>query len=103
MRSYCAIPDATALTHRRALLDLAARLEAASGRLVDLVVLSLRDPILAHRVLSEGVLVRDAHAERRIDFTSDAIARYLDWAPRYEAAAARSLKANEAWARGADR
>jgi uncharacterized protein len=94
---------ADALTHRRELGDLAARLETAAGRRIDLVVLGLRDPILAHRVLSEGVLVSDADPERRIDFTSDALARYLDWAPRYEAAAAESLAVNRAWARGARR
>ena len=92
-------PRADGRTHRRDLMDLAARLEAASGRRVDLVVLGPWDPILAHRVLSEGVVVHDADPERRIDFTSDALSRYLDWGPRYEAAAARSLEANLAWAR----
>ncbi len=92
-------PRADALTHRRELMDLAARLEGASGRAVDLVVLGVRDPIVAHRVLSEGRLIVDRDARRRIDFTSDVLARYLDWAPRYAAAAARSLEANRAWAR----
>lgn len=92
--------QATALTQRRALQDLAARLEQASGRPVDLVVLGLHDPIIAHRVLREGRLVLDADPERRIDFTSDVLARYLDWAPFYHRAAARSLEANRAWARG---
>lgn len=84
-------------------MDLAARLEHAAKRRVDLVVLGLHDPIVAHRVLSEGVLLHDADAERRIDFTSDALARYLDWAPRHEATAARSLATNLAWAREAPR
>jgi hypothetical protein len=79
-------------------MDLAARLERAAGRRVDLVVLGLHDPIVAHRVLREGRLVHDADPERRIDFTSDALSRYLDWAPRYRAAAARSLEVNRAWA-----
>ena len=96
-------PGASAVTHRRGLSDLAARLERAAGREVDLVVLSLRDPIVAHRALSEGVLVHDADPERRVDFTSDVLARYLDWAPLYEAAARRSLAANRAWAEGAGR
>jgi predicted nucleotidyltransferase len=93
----------SALTHRRELADLAARLESAARRRIDLVVLTLHDPIIAHRVLSEGILVYDADPERRIDFTSDALARFLDWAPSYEAAAALSLDANRAWARGAGR
>jgi predicted nucleotidyltransferase len=95
--------DADPAVKRKELARLAARLEVAAGRRVDLAVLSLRDPILAHRVLCEGILVADADLERRIDFANDAIARYLDWAPRYEAAAARSLEANRAWARGARR
>lgn len=88
-----------AVTKRRELLDLTARLESAAGRRVDLAVLTLRDPILAHRVLSEGRLVKDADPDRRVDFTTDALARYFDWAPLYEAAAARSLRANRKWAR----
>ncbi|MBX3275461.1 MAG: nucleotidyltransferase domain-containing protein [Sandaracinaceae bacterium] len=90
--------EASAVTHRRQLADLAARLERESGRPVDLVVLTLRDPILAHRVLSEGRLVHDADRQRRIEFTSAALARYFDWAPRYEATARASLAANRAWA-----
>jgi predicted nucleotidyltransferase len=96
-------PRADLLTHRRELMDLAARLEQAAGRAVDIVVLGLHDPILADRVLSEGRLVLDADPERRIDFTSDALARYLDWAPLYERTAARSLETNAAWAREAAR
>jgi predicted nucleotidyltransferase len=93
-------PRATAADHHREILDLAARLEGASGRRVDLLVLGLHDPIVVHRVLSEGVLVYDADPDRRLDFTTDALARYLDWAPRFEAAANKSLAANLAWARG---
>lgn len=91
---------ADGLTHRRVLSDLAARLEQASGRPVDLVVLGLRDPILAERVLREGRLVCDADPDRRLDFTTDALSRYLDWAPHYEAAAARSLETHRAWTQG---
>ena len=89
----------TAADHHRELLDLAARLEGASGRRVELLVLGVHDPIVVHRVLSEGVLVYDADPDRRIDLTTDALARYLDWAPRFEAAASMSLAANLAWAR----
>jgi hypothetical protein len=60
--------------------------------------LGLHDPIVVHRVLSEGVLVYDADPDRRLDFTT-ALARYLDWAPRFEAAARMSVAANLAWAR----
>ncbi|MEM9694384.1 MAG: nucleotidyltransferase domain-containing protein [Myxococcota bacterium] len=91
-------PEATAVTCRRDIQDLAARLETVSSRRVDLVVLTLRDPIIAQRVLSEGRLVLDADPERRIGFCSNVLARYLDWAPRYEAAARQSLATIRAWA-----
>lgn len=91
-------PAANVLSERRALMDVAARIEAASGRRVDLVVLGLHDPIVAHRVLSEGVLVVDRDARRRVEFSADALSRYLDWAPSYHRAAARSLEVNRAWA-----
>jgi len=94
-------PDADARTFRRELFDLAARLEDASGRRVDLVVLGPRDPIVAHRVLSEGLLLYDAAPQRRVRFVADVLSRYFDWAPRYEAAAAKSLAVNRAWAKGA--
>lgn len=87
----------------RDLLDLAARLEQATARRIDVAVLGIHDPIIAHEVLSTGILVCDADRERRIDFTTDALARYLDWAPSFEATAARSLAANARWAHGAPR
>lgn len=96
-------PSANALSMRRELMRLAANLERAAQRRVDLVVLGVHDPMLAHRVLSEGRLVHDADPKRRIEFTSNVLARYFDWAPLYEAAAARSLEANRAWAREANR
>jgi hypothetical protein len=83
---------------RRALHDLAARLEQAAGRRVDLVVLGDHDPIIAHRVLSEGRLVLCRDRERRIDFESRIHMRYMDWVPYYERAARRSLEVNRAWA-----
>lgn len=90
---------ASAITHRRQLSELAARLEDAASRRIDLVVLGPHDPIIFHRVLSEGVLVYDAHPQRRIQAASAALARYFDWAPSYEATAAASLRTNLAWAR----
>lgn len=93
-------PKASALSHGRELADLAARCEAHVGRPIDLVVLGLHDPVIAHRVLSEGKLLLDADRARRVGFTADVLSRYLDWAPAYEAAAARSLAINRAWARG---
>jgi predicted nucleotidyltransferase len=95
--------SATAETERKTLLRLAAELERATGRPVDLVILSLRDPIIAHRVLVDGALVHDEDVVRRVDFISDVLSRYLDWAPSYERTAADSLATNRAWARAASR
>ncbi len=93
-------PEDSAASRRRELADLAARCEARLGRPIDVVVLGLHDPVIAHRVLSEGTLLVDDDRARRVQFTTDVVARYLDWAPLYEAAAARSLAVNRAWARG---
>jgi predicted nucleotidyltransferase len=87
---------------RRTLYDLAARLEQAAGRRVDLVILGDHDPIIAHRVLSEGRLVFCRDRERRIDFESRTHMRYIDWVPNYERAARRSLEVNRAWAEERD-
>ncbi len=67
--------------------DLASRLETATGRTVDLVMVEAQGPILRHRILKEGLLVFDANRERRIDFESDTTSRYLDFAPTFERAA----------------
>jgi hypothetical protein len=83
---------------RRGLHDLAASLEQAAERRVDLVILGDHDPIIAHRVLSEGRLVLCRDRDSRIDFESRIHMRYMDWAPNYERAARRSLEVNRAWA-----
>lgn len=67
--------------------ELAGRLEAATGRTVDLVMVDAQGPMLRHQILKEGVLVFDAVPERRIDFESDTVSRYLDFAPTFQRAA----------------
>lgn len=80
------------------LYDVAARLEAAVSRPVDLVVLGDHDPIVAHRVFSEGRLVLDRDRDRRVEFQARSYMQYVDWAPTYEWAARRSLEVNRSWA-----
>ena len=92
-------PSATAVTFHRRLRDLAARLEDAAMRPVDLAVLGLHDPILAHEVLAGGRLVLDRDRARRIGFECDALSRYFDWAPTWEAVSKRSLEVNRTWAK----
>lgn len=75
----------TALDHYRMLGDVAGRLEALfPGRPIDLVVLEPQGPMFCHAVLAEGRLVYDADPERRCDFVSDTISKYLDFRPTYD-------------------
>lgn len=77
----------TALDCHRLLGSIAAELESvAPGRPIDLVLLEPQGPVFCHRVLSEGLLVYDADADRRIDFESDTYVRYFDFRPTYELA-----------------
>jgi predicted nucleotidyltransferase len=64
-----------------ALADLAARLEAAAGRPVDLLLLDEAPPALAYRVFRDGreILVRDRSA--LVDRKARAILEYLDFKP----------------------
>ena len=89
---------ATAVEHARALADLAARCEQTSGRSTDLIVLGLHDPILAHRVLSEGRLIYESDRARRLDFESKTISRFVNWYPTYRWVAEESLRVNRRWA-----
>jgi uncharacterized protein len=70
-----------------ALYEIAAALErySPSGR-VDLLLLGDQGPVLRHRVLRDGVLVRDADPELRLQFEFRTIAEYLDWLPTHEIA-----------------
>jgi predicted nucleotidyltransferase len=61
-----------------------------SGR-VDLLILGSQGPVITHRILREGILVRDAAPELRIDFEGNAVAAYLDWKPTHEIAMRTSL------------
>jgi predicted nucleotidyltransferase len=88
----------TARDHLDALAEMAARLEGTAGRRdVDLIVLESQGPIFCHRVLSEGVLVYERDAERRVDFESDTIVRALDFRPTYDRAARGQVKAFRRW------
>ncbi|MGE0082333.1 MAG: nucleotidyltransferase domain-containing protein [Thiohalomonadaceae bacterium] len=62
-------------------LDLAAALERAVGRPVDLVVLNRASPDLIHRVLRDGILVLENDASARIRFEMKARAEYFDVLP----------------------
>jgi predicted nucleotidyltransferase len=70
--------------------DLAAKLEPAIGRTVDLVVLNRAPADLIHRVLRDGILVVETDRRRRIEFEVRARNQYFDLAP-IRAGAARDL------------
>lgn len=61
--------------------ELGVELERAVGREVDLVVLDEADADLVHRVLRDGVLVRDRDRARRIAFEVRKRHEYFDLAP----------------------
>ena len=70
---------------------LAAELEGALGRRVDVVVLDTAPPDLVHRVLRDGILVLDRDRSKRIGFEVAARNAYFDLKPfldRYRSRAA---------------
>ena len=62
-------------------LDVRERLTAGLGHEVDLVVLDVRDDELVHRVLRDGMLLRDDDAAARIAFEVAARSRFFDMIP----------------------
>lgn len=51
---------------------------------IDLVVLNDAPPLLAHRVLREGVLLFSKDDRVRLEFETKAVLKYLDWKPYLE-------------------
>ena len=69
------------------LFRLAAELERFSpSRRVDVVVLGPQGPVLRHRILSEGRLVKDADREARMEWEERTMREYLDWKPTHDIA-----------------
>ena len=48
---------------------------------VDLVVLNDAPPLLAHRILKEGLLVFSDNEKVRLEYEVKAVLQYLDWKP----------------------
>jgi hypothetical protein len=62
------------------LLALSARLERFSpSARVDILVLGAQGAILRHRILKEGLLVKDTDPQARMQFEERTIRDYLDW------------------------
>jgi uncharacterized protein len=62
-------------------LELAAAVEAATGRSADIVVLNRAAPDLVHRILRDGVLVLETDRSARIGFEVRSRAEYFDVLP----------------------
>jgi predicted nucleotidyltransferase len=65
----------------RELGDLISRLESASGKVVDLVLLDEAAPALAYRVFRDGVVVVDRDRAALVRRKARAILEYLDFKP----------------------
>jgi predicted nucleotidyltransferase len=61
--------------------DIAAALEHALHRPVDVIILNEASPDLVHRVLRDGVLVLESDRRARVAFEVRARAQYFDLAP----------------------
>lgn len=74
----------------RALGDLLSRLESATGREVDLIVVGETSSPLAYRIFRDGVLLFERNHAALVDAKADAILQYLDFQP-VEALCARGV------------
>jgi uncharacterized protein len=72
--------------------DLIARLERASGRSVDVVVVDEAPPAVAYRVFRDGHVIVDKNHRTLVEHKTRAILGYLDFRP-IEALAARGVLA----------
>jgi predicted nucleotidyltransferase len=61
--------------------DLVGRLESATGRTVDLVVLDEAPPSVAYRVFRDGVVVLDRDHRALVARKGRVFDEYLDWKP----------------------
>ena len=48
---------------------------------VDLIVLNEAPPLLAHRILKEGILIFSDNDKMRLEYEVKAVLKYLDWKP----------------------
>lgn len=80
--------------------DLASRLEAATApRPLDLIALEDQGHVFVHRALRDGKRIVVNDEERRVDFESDALVRYLDFKPTWDLAAAEQVAGMRRWLR----
>ena len=85
--------EAGASLDHRALGGLVSRLEAATGREVDLVVVGEAPSPLAYRIFRDGILVFERNHASLVDAKAAAILQYLDFQPVEELCARGVLRA----------
>jgi predicted nucleotidyltransferase len=64
--------------------DIASRLEAVSGRPVDVVDLEQAPPALAYRIFRDGLVILERDRERLVARRARAVLEYLDFKPLEE-------------------
>lgn len=80
------------------LADLASRLESSTApRALDLVALEDQGHVFVHRALRDGKRIVVNDEERRVDFESDALVRYLDFKPTWDLAAREQVGGMRRW------
>ena len=62
-------------------LDIAAAVEAATGRVTDIIVLNRASPDLVHRILRDGKLILETDRSARVHFEVRSRAEYFDVLP----------------------
>jgi uncharacterized protein len=65
----------------RDLGEIVARLEHATGRTVDLVILNEAPPGVAYRAFRDGILLLERNRQLRVSLQSRVILEYLDFKP----------------------
>jgi predicted nucleotidyltransferase len=92
------VPGSSRSERTAVIADLASRLEAVvAPRSLDLIDLEQQGSVFVHRVLSEGKRIVVNDEERRVDFESDALVRYLDFKPTWDIAAREQVGGMRRW------
>jgi len=80
------------------LADIASRLESTTApHPVDVVDLEAQGHVFVHRALQDGHRIVVHDEERRVDFESDALVRYLDFKPTWDLAANEQVGGMRRW------
>jgi len=91
-------PGLPAAEREGVLVDLSSRLEAATApHPIEVVALEDQGYVFVHRALRDGKRIVVNDEERRVDFESDALVRYLDWKPTWDLAANEQQEGMRRW------